>query len=107
MTGLLVSEWIEPTGGAARVLDRLAALLPDADMLCLWNDAPRRYGARKVRETWLARTPLRSQSAPREAPGAPLRPRTGSQLEPERVAELRNLSRVFQRSMALESAQLG
>lgn len=63
MTGLLVSEWIEPTGGAERVLDRLAALLPDADMLCLWNDAPRRYGARKVRETWLARTPLRNHKA--------------------------------------------
>ena len=43
MTGLLVSEWIEPTGGAERVLDRLAGLFPDADMLCLWNDAPERY----------------------------------------------------------------
>ena len=43
MTGLLVSEWIEQTGGAERVLDRLAGLFPDADMLCLWNDAPQRY----------------------------------------------------------------
>ena len=63
MTGLLVSEWIEPTGGAERVLDRLAGLFPDADMLCLWNDAPARYPGREVRETWLARTPLRRHKA--------------------------------------------
>lgn len=61
--GLLVSEWIEQTGGAERVLDRLAGLLPDADMLCLWNDAPQRYPGRTVRETWLARTPLRRHKA--------------------------------------------
>ena len=63
MTGLLVSEWIEQTGGAERVLDRLAGLFPDADMLCLWNDAPRRYPDRRVRETWLAGTPLRRHKA--------------------------------------------
>jgi glycosyltransferase involved in cell wall biosynthesis len=61
--GLLVSEWIEQTGGAERVLDRLAGLFPDADMLCLWNDAPQRYRGRRVRETWLARTPLRRHKA--------------------------------------------
>ena len=32
-------------------------------MLCLWNDTPERYGARDVRETWLARTPLRRRKA--------------------------------------------
>lgn len=63
MTGLLVTEWIEHTGGAERVLDRLAALLPDADMLCLWNDAPGRYVGRRLDETWLARTPLRRHKA--------------------------------------------
>ena len=63
MTGLLVSEWIEQTGGAERVLDRLAGLFPDADMLCLWNDAPQRYPDRRVRETWLAGTPLRRHKA--------------------------------------------
>jgi glycosyltransferase involved in cell wall biosynthesis len=70
--GLLVSEWIEPTGGAERVLDRLAGLFPDADMLCLWNDAPARYAGRRVRETWLARTPLRT----RKALALPLMPAT-------------------------------
>lgn len=59
MTGLIVTEWIEPTGGAERVLDRLANMFPDADMLCLWDDTDGRYADRVLRETWLARTPLR------------------------------------------------
>lgn len=63
MSGLIVAEWIEKAGGAERVLDRLAGLYPDADMLCLWNDAQERYGDRTVRETWLARTPLRHHKA--------------------------------------------
>ncbi|WES62916.1 glycosyltransferase [Microbacter sp. GSS18] len=63
MTGLIVTEWIEPAGGAERVLDRLAMLFPNADMLALWNDAPGRYPDRIVRETWLARTPLRRRKA--------------------------------------------
>ena len=63
MTGLLVTEWIEQTGGAERVLDRLAGLFPDADMLCLWNDAPSATPTVEVRETWLARTPLRRHKA--------------------------------------------
>lgn len=80
--GLLVSEWIEQTGGAERVLDRLAGLFPDADMLCLWNDAPRRYPGRTVRETWLAGTPLRRH----KALALPLMPATWriSQRDPER-----------------------
>ena len=41
----------------------LASLFPDADILCLWNDAPARYPAREVGETWLARTPLRRHKA--------------------------------------------
>ncbi|WP_426323905.1 glycosyltransferase [Microbacterium sp. E-13] len=63
MSGLLVTEWIESVGGAEKVLDRAAGLFSDAQMLCLWNDAPRRHPGRKVRETWLARTPLRHHKA--------------------------------------------
>ncbi|MGN6219246.1 MAG: glycosyltransferase [Microbacterium sp.] len=63
MSGLLVTEWIEAVGGAEKVLDRVAGLFPDAGMLCLWNDAPNRHSGRKVRETWLARTPLRRHKA--------------------------------------------
>lgn len=63
MTGLIVHEWIEPTGGAELVLDGFARSFPDADMQCLWNDAPARYSHRPVGETWLARTPLRHHKA--------------------------------------------
>ncbi|MDQ0613778.1 glycosyltransferase involved in cell wall biosynthesis [Microbacterium sp. W4I4] len=63
MTGLLVHEWIERSGGAERVLDAMAAAFPDAGIQCLWNDAPERYADRTVRETWLARTPLRRHKA--------------------------------------------
>lgn len=63
MTGLIVNEWIEQTGGAERVLDRLALLFPEADILCLWNDSPARFGDREVQESWLARTPLRRHKA--------------------------------------------
>lgn len=54
MTGLLVHEWIEPTGGAEQVLDAFADLFPSAHIACLWNDAPERYRGRKVIESRLA-----------------------------------------------------
>lgn len=64
MTGVIVHEWIATTGGAEKVLDAMAATFPDADVLSLWNDdAERRYPGRVVRETWLARTPLRRSKA--------------------------------------------
>lgn len=63
VTGLLVHEWIETSGGAENVLEAMARAFPDADIQCLWNDAPRRFADRSVRETWLARTPLRRHKA--------------------------------------------
>lgn len=61
--GLIVHEWIEKNGGAEKVLVQLAELLPDADILCLWNDDPGRFSDRSVRESVLARTPLRRHKA--------------------------------------------
>lgn len=61
--GLLVHEWIEPAGGAEKVLDAFADAYTEADILCLWNDDPYRYPGRKVRESWLARSPLRGHKA--------------------------------------------
>ncbi|WP_407358491.1 glycosyltransferase [Microbacterium sp. LTA6] len=63
MTGLLVHEWIEASGGAEQVLEAMARAFPDADIQCLWDDAPQRFADRRVFETWLARTPLRRHKA--------------------------------------------
>lgn len=63
VTGLIAHEWIERVGGAERVLDSFADMFPDADMFCLWNDAPGRFGQRNVRESVLARTPMRKKKA--------------------------------------------
>lgn len=63
MRGLLVHEWIEPVGGAERVLDAMAAEYPDTDLFGLWNDAPDRYSDRRVIESAIARTPLRGRKA--------------------------------------------
>jgi glycosyltransferase involved in cell wall biosynthesis len=61
--GLLVHEWIEPRGGAERVLDALADSYPQADIACLWNDAPDRYHDRPVLESVMAKTTLRNRKA--------------------------------------------
>ncbi|MEG2777739.1 MAG: glycosyltransferase [Aurantimicrobium sp.] len=59
MTGVIVHEWIEEIGGSENVLDEIALVFPDAPIYCLWNDAPERFAPGRVRESWLAKTPLR------------------------------------------------
>lgn len=61
--GLLVHEWIEPAGGAEKVLDVFVDLFPNSDLFCLWNDAPKRYSTITVKESWLAKTPLRKRKS--------------------------------------------
>lgn len=63
VSDVLVHDWIEKNGGAEKVLDSLVGAFPDADVLTLWNDAPNRYPAGKVRESPLAKTPLRGRKA--------------------------------------------
>lgn len=63
MTGLIAHEWIEEVGGAERVLDSFVDMYPEADVYCLWNEAPQRYAQGKVLESPLARTPLRGRKA--------------------------------------------
>lgn len=55
-------EWIARDGGSEKVLDEFVRCFPDADVLCLWDDADR-YPERSVRESGLARTPLRRNKA--------------------------------------------
>lgn len=57
--GLIVHEWVERWGGAERVLDAMSDAFPDAGLHVLWNDTPVLDG-RDVTESWLARTPLRT-----------------------------------------------
>lgn len=61
MSGLIVHEWLEPRGGAERVVESMREAFPEADLLALWNDAPETYS--DAQETWIARTPLRRHKA--------------------------------------------
>lgn len=61
--GILVHEWLARTGGSENVFDALVETFAEADILCLWNDLEGRYPGRNMRETWLARTPLRRHKA--------------------------------------------
>jgi glycosyltransferase involved in cell wall biosynthesis len=63
MTGLIVHEWISRAGGSERVLESLGDVFPDADIFCLWNDAPQRFAEGRVTESVLARSPLRGRKA--------------------------------------------
>lgn len=61
MTTLLAHEWLAEHGGSENVFEQLGMAFPGSDRLCLWNDAPTRFTG--VRETALARTPLRRSKA--------------------------------------------
>jgi glycosyltransferase involved in cell wall biosynthesis len=60
LAGVIVHEWLEPHGGAEKVVEELASIFPDAPIRALWNDAPERFTPSRVTETWMATTPLRS-----------------------------------------------
>jgi glycosyltransferase involved in cell wall biosynthesis len=63
VSGVIAHEWIERLGGAEKVVDAFAQAFPDAPIVCAWNDAPGRYPAERVRESVIARTPLRRHKA--------------------------------------------
>ena len=63
MTGLIVHEWIARSGGSENVLQAMSNTFPESDIFCLWNDAPHRFEHRSVKESVLARTPLRKNKA--------------------------------------------
>lgn len=63
MSGVIVHEWIAQKGGSENVVQVLSQLYPDADVMCLWNDSVGRFDPDRIRETWLARTPLRRSKA--------------------------------------------
>lgn len=61
MSGILVHEWLERTGGSENVFEILGETFPDAQRFALWNNSAGRF--QNVRETWLSRTPLRRSKA--------------------------------------------
>ncbi|MDJ1370120.1 glycosyltransferase [Gulosibacter molinativorax] len=63
MAGLIAQDWVEPYGGAEKVLSALIDVLPPAELACLWNDDPRWHSVLPVRESWLSRSPLRGHKA--------------------------------------------
>lgn len=63
MGGVLVHEWISQAGGSENVLEAFSNIYPDADIHCLWNDSVGRFDPARIRETWLAKTPLRRSKA--------------------------------------------
>ncbi len=77
MVGLIVHEWISRHGGSENVAEAMAKTFPDAELLCLWNDAPERFAGTRVRESWIARTPLRRS----KTAALPFMPRTWARTE--------------------------
>lgn len=58
MSGLIVHEWVEKTGGSEKVVDQFALQFPEADVFVLWSNDPGRFGEGVI-ESWIARTALR------------------------------------------------
>jgi glycosyltransferase involved in cell wall biosynthesis len=63
MAGVLVHEWIAQSGGSENVLQAFAEMYPEADIVCLWNESQGRFDPERLRESWLARSPLRHRRA--------------------------------------------
>lgn len=61
MSGMLVHEWLERTGGSENVFEALTEIFPDAAKYCAWNASGGRFA--DVGETLIARTPLRGRKS--------------------------------------------
>ena len=58
----VLNEWFEAIGGAERTLLAMLDAFPGAESYVLWKDAEAR-APQHLRESWLARTPLRGHKA--------------------------------------------
>ncbi|WP_033210627.1 glycosyltransferase [Gryllotalpicola ginsengisoli] len=63
MAGVIVHEWLARHGGSENVVESMLRAFPDASLVSLWNDSGERFGSRDLRESWLARTPMRKSKA--------------------------------------------
>lgn len=63
MTGVITHDWIEVHGGAENVLSAFATTYPDAPIVCAWDDTHGEFAPGRIRESWLAKGPLRRHKA--------------------------------------------
>ena len=101
-TTLVAHEWIEAIGGAEVVLKELLDVLAGADVMCLWDDAPGRFG-RDIRESALAETWLRG----RKALSLPVMPRAWSTVPLEDYENVVVSSHAFAHHLAGRAAREG
>ena len=59
--GVIVHDWIEKTGGAEFVLEKMIESLRPSKVFSTWNDSPQNFDPQLVKESWLARSPLRGK----------------------------------------------
>ena len=71
LAGAIVHEWFSATGGSESVFLNIAELLPHAERFVLWKENDADLRGPELRESWLARTPLR-RSKPLALPLMPL-----------------------------------
>jgi glycosyltransferase involved in cell wall biosynthesis len=62
-TVAVVHEWFSATGGSESVFLQIANLLPQAERFVLWREREALAEGGSMRESWLARTPLRQSKA--------------------------------------------
>ncbi|TWG93967.1 glycosyltransferase involved in cell wall biosynthesis [Nocardioides sp. J9] len=99
---LVAHEWVAPTGGSEQVFEELLATFPEADALCLWNDAPTRIG-RPVAESRLAKTALRRN----KALALPFMPWAWSEVELSSYEVVLTSSHAFSHQLAARAAREG
>lgn len=91
----LVHEWFGVTGGSEKVFHTIAELVPHAERFVLWKD----HGVEEpdLRESWLARTPLRHS----KAAALPLMPMTWRTLTRQRFDVVISSSHAFAHTVKL------
>ncbi|MCW3840033.1 glycosyltransferase [Micromonospora yasonensis] len=91
----LVHEWFGVTGGSEKVFGSIADLVPHAERFVLWKD--RGVEEPALRESWLARTPLRHN----KAMALPLMPMTWRTLTRRRFDVVISSSHAFAHTVKL------
>ncbi|SCG72092.1 Glycosyltransferase involved in cell wall bisynthesis [Micromonospora echinaurantiaca] len=91
----LVHEWFGVTGGSEKVFRHIADLVPHAERFVLWKDSG--VEEPQLRESWLARTPLRHS----KAAALPLMPMTWRTLTRQRFDVVISSSHAFAHTVKL------